>query len=179
MVAESHQSPRASSRDRSCSPRATATRGRCGPTAPDVGGNCRRQAQPEKGAPRSTTREDTTRSIVASPPHFDASSLSVQTVCRPARQQRQGRCPASHRVAHRASGRCAADADRGGSRSRCGSLRYAMTAFSYLGTLARPCRAPGATLWREKRLLQRQRDHIADSVKRKKNRCSVTAGLSL
>ena len=61
-----------------------------------------------------------------------------------------------------ASGRCAADADRGGSRSRCGSLRYAMTAFSYLGTLARPCRAPGATLWREKRLLQRQRDHIAD-----------------
>ena len=61
----------------------------------------RRQAQPEKGAPRSTTREDTTRSIVASPPHFDASSLSVQTVCRPARQQRQGRCPASHRVAHR------------------------------------------------------------------------------
>ena len=60
------------------------------------------------------------------------------------------------------SGRCAADADRGGSRSRCGSLRYAMTAFSYLGTLARPCRAPGATLWREKRLLQRQRDHIAD-----------------
>ena len=60
------------------------------------------------------------------------------------------------------SGRCAADADRGGSRSRCGSLRYAMTAFSYTGTLARPCRAPGATLWREKRLLQRQRDHIAD-----------------
>ena len=60
------------------------------------------------------------------------------------------------------SGRCTADADRGGSRSRCGSLRYAMTAFSYLGTLARPCRAPGATLWREKRLLQRQRDHIAD-----------------
>ena len=89
----------------------------------------RRQAQPEKGAPRSTTREDTTRSIVASPPHFDASSLSVQTVCRPARQQRQGRCPASHRVAHRRpaaawpSGR--ADADRGGSRSRCGSSRYA------------------------------------------------------
>ena len=79
------------------------------------------------------------------------------------------------------SGRCAADADRGGSRSRCGSLRYAMTAFSYTGTLARPCRAPGATLWREKRLLQRQRDHIADiwPVKRKKNRCSVTAGLSL
>ena len=61
-----------------------------------------------------------------------------------------------------ASGRCAADADRGGSRSRCGSLRYAMTAFSYLGTLARPCRAPGATLRRGKRLLQRQRDHIAD-----------------
>ena len=60
------------------------------------------------------------------------------------------------------SGRCTADADRGGSRSRCGSLRYAMTAFSYLGTLARPCRAPGATLWREKRLLQRQWDHIAD-----------------
>jgi hypothetical protein len=41
-------------------------------------------------------------------------------------------------------------------------LRYAMTAFAYTGTLARPCRAPGATLWREKRLLQRQRDHIAD-----------------
>ena len=60
------------------------------------------------------------------------------------------------------SGRCTADADRGGSRSRCGSLRYAMTAFAYTGTLARPCRAPGATLWREKRLLQRQRDHIAD-----------------
>jgi hypothetical protein len=37
-----------------------------------------------------------------------------------------------------------------------------MTAFSYTGTLARLCRAPGATLWREKRLLQRQRDHIAD-----------------
>ena len=78
-----------------------------------------------------------------------------------------------------ASGRCAADADRGGSRSRCGSLRYAMTAFSYLGTLARPCRAPGATLWREKRLLQRQRDHIADIGHRQaRNRIGSTIELS-
>ena len=71
MVAESHQSPHTPSRDRSCRPRARAHRGRCGPTS-----GRRRQAQPEKGVPRSTTREDTTRSKVASPPHFNASSLS-------------------------------------------------------------------------------------------------------
>ena len=34
----------------------------------------------EKGAPRSTTREDTTRSNIASPPHFGASSLSTACV---------------------------------------------------------------------------------------------------
>ena len=45
------------------------------------------------------------------------------------------------------------------------------TASSYPGILPRPCRAPGATLRRGKRLLQRQRDHIADiwPVKRKKS----------
>ena len=36
----------------------------------------RRQAQPEKGAPRSTTRELATHNKVKSPSHFDASSVS-------------------------------------------------------------------------------------------------------
>jgi hypothetical protein len=58
----------------SCRPRATATRGHCGP-AQLLGGR-RRQAQPERGAPRSTTRELATRNKVKSPSHFDASSVS-------------------------------------------------------------------------------------------------------
>ena len=91
----------------------------------------RRQAQPEKGAPRSTTREDTKRSIVASPPHFDASSLSPRACAD--QLARSGKAAAPRAITaggSSASGRCVAqrprrDADRGGSRSRCGSLRYA------------------------------------------------------
>ena len=69
----SQQSPRASSRERSCRPRATATRGRCGPHAQRT----TEASTTKKGAPRSTTREDTTRSNIASPPQFGTSSLST------------------------------------------------------------------------------------------------------
>ena len=59
------------------------------------------------------------------------------------------------------------EAAHGAAAAACATLP---TASSYPGILPRPCRAPGATLRRGKRLLQRQRDHIADiwPVKEKK-----------
>ena len=73
MVAQSHQSPHASSRGRSC--RDDNSRPlRVHSCSADVGSTT------EKGAPRSATREDTTRSNIASPPHFGASSLSTACV---------------------------------------------------------------------------------------------------
>ena len=51
------------------------------------------------------------------------------------------------------------EAAHGAAAAACATLP---TASSYPGILPRPCRAPGATLRRGKRLLQRQRDHIAD-----------------
>ena len=74
--------------------------------------------------------------------------------------------PPSHRVAHRRpaaavpSGRAEMpiEAAHGAAAAACATLP---AASSYPRTLPRPCRAPGATLRRRKRLLQRQRDHIA------------------
>eukprot|EP01046_Picozoa_sp_COSAG06_P016256 COSAG06_NODE_1070_length_10820_cov_4.675494_12_plen_184_part_00 len=51
------------------------------------------------------------------------------------------------------------EAAHGAAPAACATLP---AASSYPRTLSRPCRAPGATLRRRKRLLQRQRDHIAD-----------------
>jgi len=51
------------------------------------------------------------------------------------------------------------EAAHGAAAAACATLP---AASSYPRTLPRPCRAPGATLRRRKRLLQRQRDHIAD-----------------
>ena len=50
------------------------------------------------------------------------------------------------------------EAAHGAAAAACATLP---AASSYPRTLPRPCRAPGATLRRRKRLLQRQRDHIA------------------
>ena len=157
----SQQSPRASSRERSCRPRATATRGRCGPHAQRT----TEASTTEKGAPRSTTREDTTRSNIASPSQFGTSSLSTACADQLVRQQRQGRCPRA--IGWLIGVRCVPsdraempiEAAHGAAAAACATLP---AASSYPRTLPRPCRAPGATLRRRKRLLQRQRDHIAD-----------------
>ena len=159
MVAESHQSPRASSRDRSCSPRATATRGRCGPQL--LSGR-RRQAQPRRGAEKHHARRHHAQQhrVTAT---FWREQL-VYCVCGPARPPQQGRCPRA--IGWLIGVRCVPsgraempiEAAHGAAAAACATLP---AASSYPRTLPRPCRAPGATLRRRKRLLQRQRDHIA------------------
>ena len=62
------------------------------------------------------------------------------------------------------------EAAHGAAAAACATLP---TASSYPGILPRPCRAPGATLRRGKRLLQRQRDHIADIWPSKEKKIGV------
>ena len=119
----------------------------------------------EKGAPRSTTREDTTRSNIASPPHFGASSLSTACVdqlvhhSKAAAPEPSGGSSASAACPEMPiSAEMPIEAAHGAAAAACATLP---AASSYPRTLPRPCRAPGATLRRRKRLLQRQRDHIA------------------
>ena len=89
----------------------------------------------------------------------------VYCVCGPARPPQQGRCPRA--IGWLIGVRCVPsgraempiEAAHGATAAACATLP---TASSYPRTLPRPCRAPGATLRRRKRLLQRQRDHIAD-----------------
>ena len=145
----------------SCRPRATATRGHCGP-AQLLGGR-RRQAQPERGR-REAPHANSPRATKSS-----RRRTSTQVACLPERVQTSSSMaarplPTSHRVAHRRPLRGPAATQRCRSSEvahRSGSLRYAADASSYPG-ISWLCRAPGATLWRGKRLLcfyvQRQRD---------------------
>ena len=88
----------------------------------------------------------------------------VYCVCGPARPPQQGRCPRA--IGWLIGVRCVPsgraempiEAAHGAAAAACATLP---AASSYPRTLPRPCRAPGATLRRRKRLLQRQRDHIA------------------
>ena len=59
----------------------------------------------EKGAPRSTTREDTTRSNIASPPHFGAISLSTACVDHLVRHSNRRPLHAQSAAAHRCRSR--------------------------------------------------------------------------
>ena len=88
----------------------------------------------------------------------------VYCVCGPARPPQQGRCPRAIGwligVRCVPSGRAEMTIEaHGAAAAACATLP---TVSSYLRTLPRPCRAPGATLRRRKRLLQRQRGHSAD-----------------
>ena len=143
VVAESHQSPRASSRDRSCSPRATATRGRCGPTAPDVGGKHnrrrgRREAPHAKTPRAAKSRLPRTSTRVAC--LLERVQTSSPTAARPLPHE------PSRWVAHRrpaaavpsGGAEMPIEAAHGAAAAACATLP---TASSYPGILPRPCRA--------------------------------------
>ena len=152
MVAESHQSPRASSRGRICRPRATATRGRCGPQL--LSGR-RRQAQPRRGrreAPRAKTPRAATsrhRHILARAACLLRVWTSSSTTARP--------LPPSHRVAHRRPLR----AQRCRSPQRCRSRRLTEP----LRQLALRYRRPPPTL-----------GHYRGRAERRARRCGAGSG---
>ena len=88
----------------------------------------------------------------------------VYCVCGPARPPQQGRCPRA--IGWLIGVRCVpsgrAEMPIEAAHGAAAAARATLpAASSYPRTLPRPCRAPGATLRRRKRLLQRQRDHIA------------------
>jgi hypothetical protein len=159
MAAESHQSPRASSREVVVLAR-RQHEATVGPHSYSV------EAQPERGR-REAPHANSPRATKSS-----RRRTLMQVACLPERVQTSSSMaarplPTSHRVAHRRPLRGPAAAQRCRSSEvahRSGSLRYAADASSYPG-ISWLCRAPGATLWRGKRLLpcfyvQRQRNPV-------------------